>query len=203
MLEQAQFNMHWGPLRREANPMKYARTERERRFLLPQVPRDLPSQYRRIRDWYIEGTRLRLRRVEDPAGNVLDLKIAQKYSEPAGPGLCSTITNLYLAPGEYDLLRTLGGRPIVKRRYQYLHAQHGFSVDVFEQALQGLVLAEIKFSSDEAAALLPMPEFAVADVTAEPFFTGGVLAAATPEQLERELARWGCQRTSVRNREAH
>jgi hypothetical protein len=63
--------------------MKYARTERERRFLLQRLPDGLPVAYRRIRDWYLDGTRLRLRCVEDGDGNVLDLKLGQKYSVAA------------------------------------------------------------------------------------------------------------------------
>jgi CYTH domain-containing protein len=172
--------------------MKYARIERERRFLLDRPPHDLPLEYRRIRDLYLDGTRLRLRRIENAAGDILDLKFGQKYSEPAGPGLSATLTNLYLTEAEYDALRTLGGRPIIKRRYAYPHQRRRFSIDVFEQQLAGLVLAEIEFDSDEAAAALPRPTFAIAEVTGEPFFTGGVLVTATAEQLDRALARWGC-----------
>lgn len=171
--------------------MKYARTERERRFLLRGLPAGLPAAYRRIRDWYLDGTRLRLRRVEDPDGGVLERKFGQKYSEALGAGLSTTLTNLYLTEAEYEVLRTLGGRPIVKRRYSYLHRRRGYSVNVFEQELEGLVLAEIEFDSDQAAASLSTPEFAIADVTDELFFTGGVLASATAEQLAQGLARWG------------
>lgn len=52
------------------------------------------------------------------------------------------------------------------------------------------MLAEIEFDTDAAAASLPTPDFAIAEVTREPFFTGGVLAVTTAEQLEQELARW-------------
>jgi len=36
--------------------MKYARIERERRFLLARTPADLPLAFRRIRDRYVDGT---------------------------------------------------------------------------------------------------------------------------------------------------
>ena len=170
--------------------MKYARIETERRFLLARAPDRLPAEYRRIRDWYLEDTRLRLRRIEDPQGNVLALKLGQKY----GTGLSTTMTNLYLTAAEYDLLRTLGGRPIVKRRYAYPQAGLTFSVDVFEDELAGLVLAEIELEDERAAESVTVPDFALADVTEEPFFTGGALAKATTEQLEQALAPWGCSR---------
>src|SRR6185369_3743396 len=141
--------------------MKYARIETERRFLLARAPDRLPAEYRRIRDWYLEDTRLRLRRIEDPQGNVLALKLGQKY----GTGLSTTMTNLYLTAAEYDLLRTLGGRPIVKRRYAYPQAGLTFSVDVFEDELAGLVLAEIELEDERAAESVTLPDFALADVT--------------------------------------
>lgn len=168
--------------------MKYARTETERRFLLGRPPEDLPAAYRRIRDWYLDGTRMRLRRIEDPRGAVVQLKLGQKY----GAGLSTAMTNIYLNPAEYELLRTLGGRPIVKRRYAYACDGRIYSVDVFESQLAGLVLAEIEFADAHAADRLPLPAFALADVTEVPFFTGGALADATAEQLARELARRGC-----------
>lgn len=172
--------------------MKYARTERERRFLLQRLPEGLPTEYRRIRDWYLDGTRLRLRRVEDGDGKVLDLKLGQKYTHGApGAGWSTTITNLYLSEAEFELLRTLGGRPITKRRQPYLHGQQQYSIDVFEQELAGLLVAEIELDSHLAAASLPTPEFAIADVTGELCFTGGALARTTAQQLQQELARWG------------
>lgn len=189
-------------IRQEANSVmrpnppratKYARVERERRFLLRERPADLPEGYRRIRDWYVDGTRLRLRRVEDPHGNVLDLKLGQKYRPAPGAGLSTTLTNLYLTEVEFELLRRLGGRAIVKRRYSYCYAERDFSIDVFEQALEGLVMAEIEFDSDDAADGLAIPEFALAEVTSDPLFTGGVLARTTAAELQQALARFGAR----------
>jgi CYTH domain-containing protein len=174
--------------------LKYARIERERRFLLRCLPADLPVTYRRIRDRYLEGTRLRLRRVEAADGTVVALKLGQKFSDAVhGAGLSTTMTNLYLTEPEYELLQRLGGRPIVKRRYAYIDGAQGFSIDAFEAALEGLVLAEVEFDSAAAAGALPVPGFAVAEVTDEPFFTGGRLAGVSAEQLHLELARWGIE----------
>src|SRR5258705_6533263 len=107
--------------------MKYARVEIERRFLLARPPDRLPADYRRIRDWYLEGTRLRLRRIEDPQGAVLALKLGQKY----GGGLSTTIANLYLTGADDDLPRTLGGRPTAKHPQPDPHAEPTVRVDVF------------------------------------------------------------------------
>ena len=66
--------------------MKYARIERERRFLLASAPaEDLVTRRRQITDRYILGTRLRLRRVRDLSTDACELKLTQKI--PAGqPG---------------------------------------------------------------------------------------------------------------------
>ena len=58
---------------------KYARVERERRFLLarpPPAPAVIAS--RRITDRYLPGTRLRLRRVDHLDGGTCEFKLTQK-----------------------------------------------------------------------------------------------------------------------------
>jgi 8-oxo-dGTP pyrophosphatase MutT (NUDIX family) len=166
--------------------MKYARIERERRFLVALPPSDLGADYRRIEDLYVPGTQLRLRRVTDAYGQVVALKLARKHRAPELPPTHTVITNLYLEPAEYERLRALGGRSLVKRRHR--HPPGGrFAVDVFEGPLQGLVLAEAEAASDEELAALEPPRFAHCEVTADAFFTGGSLASAPPERVAERL----------------
>lgn len=63
------------------NSLKYARIEEEYRFLLKSIPEELlrNGKYIRIFDHYIPGTRLRLRRMESHQGNILFMKLGQKY----------------------------------------------------------------------------------------------------------------------------
>ena len=49
-------------------PHKYARIERERRFLIDRFPGDDVVQLRQITDRYIDGTHLRLREQIDDGG---------------------------------------------------------------------------------------------------------------------------------------
>jgi CYTH domain-containing protein len=157
---------------------KYACLEIERRYLLLRVPAGLTaSPSRRITDHYLLPTRLRLRRVED-AGAVI-FKLGQKF-RGGGQGACeTTITNLVLDEREYDLLRRLGGRAVVKDRYDYGWSGRRYGVDVFHGELAGLILAEVECETPEEAADLPLPDFAVADVTDDLDFTGGHLATVT------------------------
>lgn len=62
-----------------------------------------------------------------------------------------------------------------------------FSPDQFQDTLAGLILAEIEMLAAELQAL-PLPDFAVCDVTAVPFFTGGQLVAATAAAPAEQLA---------------
>lgn len=51
------------------------------------------------------------------------------------------------------------------------------SVDRFEGPLEGLFLAEAEFESPEAMAAFPDPDFALREVTDDPRYSGGSLAA--------------------------
>jgi CYTH domain-containing protein len=169
--------------------MKYARIERERRFLVRDLPADLPStDYQRILDRYIPGTRLRLRRIESPAGETLALKLTQKYPA-AGPE--AIITNVYLNEVEYQRLDILAGSPLHKRRYGYRYRDHHYSIDVFEGHLLGLILCEVEAESDERLLAAPIPPFATREVTNDPFFTGGRLATLTSTDVQVRLTDLG------------
>lgn len=145
---------------------KYARYELERRWLLASVPPQLDAGAA-VYDRYIEGTRLRLRRIDS------QYKLTQKEA-PAATGYAVTvITNIYLTPEEYEILAVLPARELHKRR----HHMGRYSIDVFEGLLQGLVLAETEFASEEEMRRHPDPEFAVRDVTDDVRYTGGWLVA--------------------------
>ena len=76
---------------------KYARIERERRYLLNDLPEGLTrtDPHRQITDNYITGTRLRIRKVRDPKTNKWIVKFTQKFA-PEPENLSRTIiTNIY------------------------------------------------------------------------------------------------------------
>jgi CYTH domain-containing protein len=150
---------------------KYARVERERRWLLGEVP-DLTCAEAEVEitDIYFVGTRLRLRRVVDRRGEQPPTyKLAQKLPAAGGVGL---VTNTYLSEHEYQLLAQLDGKQLRKVRY----SMPPFGVDVFLPPLDGLVLVEAEFDTDEAMIAAAAPEGAVREVTDDPHYTGGHLA---------------------------
>ena len=168
-----------------ARRSRFARPERERRFLV--APHALPhpggaegdSERREIHDRYLDGTRLRLRRVVHPSGDV-DLKLTQKIpGEPWGQ-----FTTTYLSQAEYDVLRVLPAATLTKVRHRA-----GMAYDACRGPLNGLVLAEVEFDDDEAAAAYAPPSGHL-EVTRDLRFTGGRLAyadAASVLRAAREL----------------
>jgi CYTH domain-containing protein len=169
---------------------KYARVERERRFLLAgPPPASAVTASRRITDRYLPGTRLRLRRVDYLDSGACEFKFTQKV--PAGrPGYVQgLITNTYLSAAEYDLLASLPADILAKTRLSV----PPLSIDVFDPPLHGLVLADVEFSTDEAAQSFLQPPAAIAEVTDDARFTGGSLVRARRHDLLAWLAEYGIE----------
>lgn len=168
---------------------KYARIERERKFLLRELPSPLTraSEHVQIWDNYITGTRLRLRKIRVPQTKQWKLKLTQKFT-PAPPDFSRTIiTNTYLSAYEYQVFSVFEANEIRKNRYPFEYEGRKYSIDVFLGALWGLILAETDFETDEEMDNFTLPSFAVRDVTNEEMFTGGMLVNLTIEELRSEL----------------
>lgn len=142
---------------------KYSLLEIERRWRVDlSVLEDLSlGNPIEIEDLYIEGTRLRLRRMGGT------YKLCKKYGATE-PGI-EPITNIYLTDTEYQTFKALPGHRVKKQRYRIA----GGSLDVYES----LAIFEIEFASaEEAAAYLP-PAFVAEEVTGQEEFSGASLAA--------------------------
>jgi len=170
---------------------KYAQVERERRYLLQDLPEGLTraDPHRQITDNYITGTRLRLRKVRDPQTNKWTVKFTQKFT-PNPLDLSRTIiTNIYLNALEAETLSVFAANELRKNRYNFEFAGRVFSIDMFLGDLFGLVLAEVSFETDEELNSFPKPPFAIADVTNNETFTGGRLSELTFEDIREEVKR--------------
>ena len=172
---------------------KYARIERERRYLLQDLPAGLTraDPHLQITDNYITGTRLRLRKVRDPRTNKWTVKFTQKFAPNPADLSRTVITNTYLNADEYQVLSVFEANEIRKNRYPFEWAGRTFTIDMFLGDLFGLVLAEVSFESDEELASFSKPPFAIADVTNNELFTGGKLCNLTFEDIREEIRRSG------------
>jgi CYTH domain-containing protein len=164
----------------ETGDPKYARTEFERRWLVDKAARPAFDGVwsTRIEDRYIEGTRIRVRQMSRPDLGETKWKLTKKYDcEDAS---ARPIVTAYLTAPEYELLRALPARELVKTRYHISIDGHWWSLDLFES---GLELVESEAADAAALAALVPPPWAAKEVTHDPRYQGGSLAKsnAIPE----------------------
>lgn len=176
---------------------KYARVERERRYLLQDLPEGLTraDPHLQITDNYITGTRLRIRKVRDPRTNKWTVKFTQKFAPDPADFSRTIITNIYLNALEAETLAVFDANEIRKNRYSFDFEGRKFSVDMFLGDLFGLVLAEVSFATDEELDNFSKPAFAVADVTNNELFTGGRLCELTFADIREEIVSSGMARS--------
>ena len=150
---------------------KYSIQEIERRWLVEAARAEplLHDSPARITDRYLDDTRLRLRRVQEADG-ALVFKFCRKYGDREGPS--ESITNLYLDPGEYAMLRRLPATEVIKER----HRLDQGAIDVYRSDERQLHIFEIEFRDLEAAMGYLPPRFAGREVTGDPAYTGLSLA---------------------------
>lgn len=149
--------------------LKYARVERERRYLLARLPEGVVST-REIVDRYLVGTRLRLREVRESDGTV-NRKLGHKVRLAEGPEEVAC-TNFYLDVEEWALLAALPARTLRKTRH--LVGRDGWVVAVDEHD-DGTLIAEID-DGDRPSGLIPDWLDVVRDVTHDEAWTGAGLA---------------------------
>ena len=178
---------------------KYALVERERRYLLQDLPEGLTraSPHLQITDNYVTGTRLRLRKVRDPQTNKWTVKLTQKFAPNIEDSSRTIITNIYLNALEAEVFGMFQENEIRKNRYPFEFEGRKFSVDMFLGELFGLVLAEVSFASDEELDHYPRPPFAVADVTNNELFTGGRLSELTFAEVREKIRQSGLTRSEA------
>jgi adenylate cyclase len=149
--------------------------EIERAFLVEQLPGDLalgPGDH--LRQGYLAeeaGTQVRLR-ITDTAAT-LTIK--------AGGGLVRTEVELPVSPDDAEALWGLtAGRRSDKVRHRVDLDGVTAEVDVYAGQLDGLVRAEVEFSSEEAAETFTPPDWFRTEVTDDPRWSNASLARHGP-----------------------
>jgi adenylate cyclase len=152
--------------------MMWSMTEIERKWV-PDAPPDGLADHpsRRVMQGYValdENAEVRVRQ----AGDKRTLTI-----KPA-PGMVRTEVELALEEEQFDALWPLTeGRRVVKTRHLIpLQDDLTAEVDVYEEALAGLVTAEVEFPSEEAAERFAAPEWLGRDVTGDKRYANRALA---------------------------
>lgn len=150
---------------------KYARPEIERRWLVDpdRVQAASRGEVVHIRDRYLRGTRLRLRRIRRTGGEV-EYKLCKKYGD--SDANAESIVNVYLSADEHAMLDALPGWVVDKERGRC----GGGSLDRYAAGSETLLVYEREFDDLERAAGWPGPDFAIREITGDPAFSGLALA---------------------------
>jgi CYTH domain-containing protein len=167
---------------------EYTSVERERRWLCRRVPHELVLRTEAITDLYVAGTRLRLREARPLDGGAPMLRLSRKADVDKHTRL---ITSIYLHEEEFAVLAaSLAGDRIRKLRHRLQgSAEVMLAVDEFQGELEGLIIAEAEFKTQEQLESFIPPEFAVREVTDDLRFTGGQLAKNGLSEAMRMLVR--------------
>jgi CYTH domain-containing protein len=169
--------------------LKYTRVEYERRFLVSAGSdwrRAVEDYSKTFEDNYIRGTRLRLRVLTDSDTARRVIKLTKKFESPSP--YFRTISRILLSRAEYELLDKLDGDRMTKTRYYHNHLGRIFSIDVFQDRLDGLILCETEADGLEDLMAARPPAYAKHEVTEDPFFEGGRLCRTTRDELISKLA---------------
>lgn len=149
--------------------------EIERKFVLAGPPRGLEQHpHTRVEQGYValdpNGTEVRVRRRGDD--RTLTIK--------SGSGLSRTEEEASLEEPRFAALWPLtDGRRVVKTRY-LVPLEDGLTaeVDVYEDALRGLMTAEVEFGSASAAEAFAPPEWLGTEVTGDKRYANRALAVS-------------------------
>lgn len=165
------------------------KTVLHRLFLIRDLPGPLTaaSSHLQIFDNYIEGTRLRLRKIRHPYENKWTHILQQRHFAADGDETRSA--EMYLDDREASLLDAYMGREIRKNRYFHEFDLTSFAFDVYLGPLKGLATAKAEFENRESFELFSRPEFAVSEITNDPFFRGENLVGKDFGGVQREISK--------------
>ncbi|MBV9303658.1 MAG: hypothetical protein JOY62_03555 [Acidobacteriaceae bacterium] len=114
-------------------------------------------------------------------------KLTQKIPSPEKGAQQGFLTTIYLNEDEFRILVELPAKELKKTRYSI----PPFGIDVFEDSLTGLILAEAEFESAEEEHSLILPPFIVHEVSEDIRFTGGQLVNASRNEVHDWLLEYG------------
>ena len=170
--------------------------ELEKTYLAKYIPLGLEGcRSKEIIDIYIPGssTHPSLRLRKDGS------KYEMTKKELANEGDASHMIEqtIVLTEIEFNELAKLDGKKVHKIRYLYPCNGRTAEIDVFQGALEGLVVVDFEFDAVEDKDSFNMPDFCLADVTQDVFIAGGMLCGKCYKDIEDDLARFGYKMLSV------
>jgi len=166
------------------------KTELRRVLLLPDLPYPLTraSFHWQFFDNYIKNTRIRLRYIRIPQTKEWKRSLQQRFPANENDLLIWQTSEIFLNDDEYAVFERFEGSEIRKNRYFFEADQRNYEIDVYIGDLWGLCLAKTYFQSEEELRSFEKPEFAVADVATDEFFTDENLVGKKFSDIQRKWA---------------
>ena len=143
--------------------------EIERKYLLKKLPDNLDTyRHRHLEQGYLcTAPVVRIRKDDD----------RYELTYKSGGMMVRQEYNLLLTKDSYEhLKKKVDGRLITKKRYMIPYEKYMIELDVFENDLAPLVLAEVEFETDEEANSFTPPEWFGKDVTFSKAYHNSVLS---------------------------
>lgn len=166
------------------------KTIRQKAFLIEALPEPLTpaDKHLQIFDNYIEGTRIRLRKVRMPETKRWTWSLEQIFPCSEGNFERVKISRFVLNEAEYETFKIFEGREIRKNRYFYDLDGIGFEIDIYLGRLWGLNIAKVYFETKAEQMNFKLPEFAVLEITNDEFFAGESLVEKEFRDIQNRLA---------------
>lgn len=168
--------------------------ELEKTYLAKRLPEGLErAPHKEIIDIYVpasaEHPHLRIRKRGD------SYEITKKQPAKEGDSSAQHEHTIHLDEAEFNALsERADAKRVRKIRYAYDHQGRKGEIDVFQDALEGLVLVDFEFADEASKEAFDMPDFCLADVTQETAFAGGMLCGKSYQDIEGSLRAFGYAR---------
>ena len=161
---------------------------RRHRFLLDKYPPGLErnAPHVQITDNYITNTRMRLRKIRVPESRLREYHLTQvRHPDKDDPAFTES-TDIVLSASEYEVISVFEGNELRKNRFEYEFDGRRYLIDFYLGPLWGLFIAQTEFALDESVAIARLPEFALADITHDPLFSGPRLTELTIADIRKK-----------------
>ena len=170
--------------------------ELEKTYLAKSIPGDISIlKSKEVHDVYFpaseEHPNLRLRKSGDT------YEMTKKTPVVEGDSSKQKEETIGLTVKEFESLSKVEGKSVRKIRYYFDYDGHTAEIDVFQDALEGLVLIDFEFDNEEIKNAFEMPVFCLADVTQELFIAGGMICGKSYEDIEENLEKFNYKRITI------
>ena len=104
---------------------------------------------------------------------------------------------IHLTLDEFSVLSQVPGKRIHKRRYYFPYQGLALEIDIFQEALSGLILVDVEFPDEASKMKFQMPEFCLCEVTQDVTFAWWSLCGKNYSDIAEKLRVMGYKKLWV------